>query len=108
MGASLVLLMSIYINWNARFDSGNSISYQVLLINVYSRYLVYIWSIEYQLMKSRFSSNVVIIGRPLVNNSWKDKQDVALEKINQFWNSPDKGTSDKEQIQEYSREPYYD
>ena len=45
---------------------------------------------------------------PLVNNFWKDKQDVALEKINQFWNQPDKGTSDKEQIQEYSREPYYD
>ena len=108
MGASLVLLMSIYINWNTRFDSGNSISYQVLLFNVYSRYLVSIWSIEYQLMKSKFSSNVVIVGRPLVNNSWKDKQDVALEKINQFWNPPDKGTSDKEQIQEYSREPYYD
>ena len=108
MGASLVLLMSIYINWNARFDSGNSISYRVLLINVYSKYLVNIWSIEYQLMKSKFGSNVVIIGRPFVNNSWKDKQDVALEKINQFWNQPDKGTSDKEQIQEYSREPYYD
>ena len=46
--------------------------------------------------KRSFSSNVVIIGRPLVNNSWKDKQDVALEKINQFWNQPDKGTSDKE------------
>ena len=59
-------------------------------------------------VKSRFSSNVFILGRPLVNNSWKDKQDVALEKINEFWNPPDKGTSDKEQIQEYSREPYYD
>ena len=53
------------------------------------------------IVKSKFSSNVSIIGRPLVNNSWKDKQDVALEKINQFWNPPDKGTSDKEQIQEY-------
>ena len=70
--------------------------------------IVSIWSIEYQLMKSKFSSNVVILGRPLVNNSWKDKQDVALEKINQFWNPPDKDTSDKEQIQEYSRELYYD
>ena len=60
------------------------------------------------IVKSKFSSNVVIIGRPLVNNSWKDKQDVAREKINAFWNQPDKGTSDKEQIQEYSREPYYD
>jgi len=72
------------------------------------RYFVMILLNGCDIVKSKFSSNVVIICRPLVNNSWKDKQDVALEKINQFWNPPDKGTSDKEQIQEYSREPYYD
>jgi len=58
--------------------------------------------------KKSFKSKSPLKPLPLVNNFWKDKQDVALEKINQFWNPPDKGTSDKEQIQEYSREPYYD
>jgi hypothetical protein len=53
--------------------------------------------------KKGFKSKSPLKPLPLVNNSWKDKQDVALEKINQFWNQPD-----KEQIQEYSREPYYD
>ena len=72
------------------------------------RYFVMILLNGCDIVKSKFRPNVVIIGRPLVNNSWKDKQDVALEKINQFWNPPDKVTSDKEQIQEYSREPYYD
>ena len=31
MGASLVLLMSIYINWNARFDSGNFECYVAMI-----------------------------------------------------------------------------
>jgi hypothetical protein len=55
-------------------------------------------------MKS--GSNVVILGKPLMKKSWKIQLQEKMDKIGNLNNeSKDKH---KEQIQEYSREPYYD
>lgn len=51
-------------------------------------------------------SNVVILGKPLMKKSWKVQLQEKMDKIGNL-NNESKGKH-KEQIQEYSREPYDD
>ena len=51
-------------------------------------------------------SNVVILGKALMKKSWKDQLQEKMDKIGNLNQEPNDGH--KEQIQEYSREPYYD
>ena len=51
-------------------------------------------------------SNVVILGKPLMKKSWKIELQEKMDKIGNLNN--ESKDEHKEQIQEYSREPYYD
>jgi hypothetical protein len=51
-------------------------------------------------------SNVVILGRPLMNKSSKLLLQEGMDKISAM-NNP-KSVDEKEDVPEYSREPYYD
>ena len=58
------------------------------------------------MITSTSGSNVVILGKALMKKSWKVQLQEKMDKIGNLNNeSKDKH---KEQIQEYSREPYYD
>ncbi len=60
-------------------------------------------------MKSRSNgSNVIILGKPLMKKSWKVQLQEKLDKIGNFYQDPICDHKAQEQIQEYSREPYYD
>ena len=58
------------------------------------------------MITSSSGSNVVILGKALLKKSWKIQLQEKMDKIGNL-NKESKGEY-KEQIQEYSREPYYD
>ena len=60
-------------------------------------------------MKSRSNgSNVIILGKPLMKKSWKVQLQEKMDKIGNFYQDPISDHKKQEQIQDYSREPYYD
>jgi len=58
------------------------------------------------MITSTSGSNVVILGKPLMKKSWKIQLQEKMDKIGNLNN--ESKDEHKEQIQEYSREPYYD
>jgi len=53
-------------------------------------------------------SNVVILGKPLMKKSWKIELQDKMDKIGNLYLETKCDHKAQEQIQEYSREPYYD